>query len=170
MISLQEGLTLLFGAAAVVEDLRWRTISNWTTGGAMVAGIVYHAATGGWSGTRLLASWSNRWLLRLSAFLSEGRHGRRRHQIDGRLGSLLGGAAASGMAVLFAAGVGGLLACVVLAFRWPRTLLRRRKAVESPFIPYAPAIAAGAWSHSSRVKISLVSLFFVRPFRTNPKS
>jgi prepilin peptidase CpaA len=145
MISLQEGLTLLFGAAAVVEDLRWRTISNWTTGGAMVAGIVYHAATGGWSG---LGSSLLGLIVGFCGFLLfylKGGMGGGDIKLMAGLGSLLGGAAASGMAVLFAAGVGGLLACVVLAFRWLRTLLRRRKAVESPFIPYAPAIAAGAW-------------------------
>jgi hypothetical protein len=49
------------------------------------------------------------------------------------------------MAALFAAGVGGLLACAVLAFRWLRAFIRRPKTPESPFIPYAPAITAGAW-------------------------
>lgn len=145
MISLQEGLTLGFGAAAVVEDLRSRTISNWTTVGAMAAGIIYHAATGGWTG---LGSSLLGLLVGFCAFLVfylKGGMGGGDIKLMAGFGSLLGGAAASGMAALFAAGVGGLLACAVLAFRWLRAFIRRPETPESPFIPYAPAITAGAW-------------------------
>ena len=43
-------LIVLVGLAAVIEDLGWRRISNWTSGGALVAGLIVHGAQKGWMG------------------------------------------------------------------------------------------------------------------------
>ena len=60
-------------------------------------------------------------------------------------GAILGGATASVQAAIFAAGVGGVLALAVIGFRWLKAMIQRRAGRHSPFIPYAPAITAGAW-------------------------
>jgi prepilin peptidase CpaA len=40
----------LVGLAAVVEDIGWRRISNWTSGGAVAGGLLLHLLQTGWSG------------------------------------------------------------------------------------------------------------------------
>lgn len=145
MISLQVGLALLVGTAAVAEDLRTRTISNWTTFGAMAAGLLYHSVTGGWSG---LGSSLIGLIVGFCAFLVFyllGGMGGGDVKLMAGFGAILGGAVASGQAAIFAAGVGGVLALAVLGVRWLRALSRRQTIANSPFIPYAPAITAGAW-------------------------
>lgn len=138
-------LALLVGVAAVVEDLRFRTISNWTTLGAMVAGVAYHTVTGGWSelGSSLLGL-----VVGFCAFLVFyllGGMGGGDVKLMAGFGAILGGATASVQAAIFAAGVGGILALAVLGFRWLKATIQRRAGPNSPFIPYAPAITAGAW-------------------------
>lgn len=144
-MSLQVGLALFIGTVAVVEDLRFRTISNWTTMGAMAAGLGYHAATGGWAG---LGSSLIGLMVGFCAFLVFyllGGMGGGDVKLMAGFGAILGGAVASGQAAIFAAGVGGILALAVLGFRWLRAVAQRQKLSGSPFIPYAPAITAGAW-------------------------
>jgi prepilin peptidase CpaA len=144
-MSWQVGLALLVGTAAVVEDLRFRTISNWTTLGAMVAGLAYHALTSGWAG---LGSSLIGLVVGFCAFLAFyllGGMGGGDVKLMAGFGAILGGAVPSGQAAIFAAGVGGILALSVLGFRWLRALAQRQSISGSPFIPYAPAITAGAW-------------------------
>jgi len=43
-------LILIVGIAAVIEDLGWRRISNWTSGGALAGGFIVHFADKGWPG------------------------------------------------------------------------------------------------------------------------
>ena len=43
-------VALTVGAAAVVEDLAHRRISNWTSGTALVSGFIVHAVQQGWHG------------------------------------------------------------------------------------------------------------------------
>lgn len=145
MISPQVALALFIGTAAVVEDLRFRTISNWITFGAMGAGTAYHAITGGWSG---LGSSLLGLIVGFCAFLLFyllGGMGGGDIKLMAGFGSILGGLAASGQAALFAAAIGGLLAGATLAFRWLLAKVQRQKISGSPSIPYAPAITAGAW-------------------------
>ncbi|OYW10765.1 MAG: hypothetical protein B7X34_04225 [Acidobacteriia bacterium 12-62-4] len=145
MISIQVGLALFFGTLAVAEDLRSRTISNWTTLGAMLAGLTYHSLNGGWAG---LGSSMIGLIVGFCAFLVFyllGGMGGGDVKLMAGFGAILGGAVASGQAAIFAAGVGGILALLVLGFRWLRALAQRQKVSGSPFIPYAPAITAGAW-------------------------
>ncbi|MCX6604600.1 MAG: prepilin peptidase [Acidobacteria bacterium] len=138
-------LALLVGVAAVVEDLRFRTISNWTTLGAMAAGVAFHVATGGLSG---LGSSLLGLVVGFCAFLVFyllGGMGGGDVKLMAGFGAILGGATASVQAAIFAAGVGGILALAVIGFRWLKATIQRRSGPHSPFIPYAPAITAGAW-------------------------
>ena len=43
-------LIVIVGLAAVIEDLGWRRVSNWTSGGAVAAGLIVHYLQKGWSG------------------------------------------------------------------------------------------------------------------------
>jgi len=43
-------LILIVGLAAMIEDLGWRRVSNWTTGGAVAGGLIVHYLMKGWSG------------------------------------------------------------------------------------------------------------------------
>lgn len=138
-------LALLIGIAAVVEDLRFRTISNWTTLGAMAAGLLYHTVTGGWSG---LGSSVIGLVVGFCAFLVFyllGGMGGGDVKLMAGFGAILGGAVASVQAAIFAAAVGGIIALAVIGFRYLRALVQRTNVAGSPFIPYAPAITAGAW-------------------------
>jgi len=144
-VKIQILLALLVGIAAVVEDLRFRTISNWTTLGAMVAGVTYHAFAGGLSelGSSLVGL-----IVGFSAFLVFyllGGMGGGDVKLMAGFGAILGGATASVQAAIFAAGVGGLLALAFIGFRWLRAAIQRSSSPSSPSIPYAPAITAGAW-------------------------
>jgi prepilin peptidase CpaA len=145
MISVQAALALFFGTAAVIEDLRSRTISNWTTLGAMATGLVFHVVTGGWNG--LASSFLGLMVGFFSFFVFYllGGMGGGDIKLMAGFGAILGGALASGQAAIFAAAVGGVLALSVLLFRWIRALAKQQPVSGSPFIPYAPAITAGAW-------------------------
>ena len=144
-MTIQILLALLVGIAAVIEDLRFRTISNWTTLGAMVAGVTYHVVIGGLSG---LGSSVLGLMVGFCAFLVFyllGGMGGGDVKLMAGFGAILGGATASGQAAIFAAGVGGILALAVIGFRWLKAMIQRRSGPNCPFIPYAPAITAGAW-------------------------
>ncbi|MBK9168320.1 MAG: prepilin peptidase [Bryobacterales bacterium] len=137
---------LAVGLAAVGEDLARRQISNWTTGGAALAGWVWHGTQAGWSGLgdALLGT-----VIGFGVFLVfylMGGMGGGDVKLMAGFGALLG----SGpiwMAALLAALCGGVLAALVLALRrvrrwwWPAGA----PAVWSESIPYAPAITAGVW-------------------------
>jgi prepilin peptidase CpaA len=145
MMSVQTGLALFFGTVAVIEDLRSRTISNWTTLGAMAAGVLYHVVTGGWAGLGSSLLGLIVGFLAFLVFYLLGGMGGGDIKLMAGFGAILGGAVASGQAAIFAAAVGGILALAVLGFRWLRAIARRQAISGSPFIPYAPAITAGAW-------------------------
>jgi prepilin peptidase CpaA len=44
-------LVVIVGLAAVIQDLGWARISNWTSGGAVIAGLIVHLTHKGWSGS-----------------------------------------------------------------------------------------------------------------------
>lgn len=139
----QFALALVAGTAAVAEDLAWRRISNWTSGGALISGLACHAFGGGWSGLgRALLGAGAGFLVFLIFYLLNGMGG-------GDVKLMAGFGALTGIgsvlqAALLAAAAGGILAACVLG--WAR--LRRLFGAEAPppkSIPYAPAIVAGAW-------------------------
>jgi prepilin peptidase CpaA len=148
-------LILIVGLAAVVEDLTRRKISNWTSGGALVSGLIVHFAQKGWTGA--LHSFLGA-LIGFAIFLIFyllGGMGGGDVKLMAGFGALLGDGHILAASML-AAISGGLMALVYVA---ARSVIRRWKdrgaaaprpapsseerAAES--MPYAPAIAAGAW-------------------------
>jgi len=141
-------LIVIVGLAAVIEDLGWRRISNWTSGGALAAGLIVHYLQKGWSGAwhSLLGA-----LIGFGVFLVFYLLG-----LMSGFGALLGDGRIVAAALLAAAS-GGLIALGYLAIRG---LVRRFRmgsgavlpeasgdgaAKSGDSIPYAPAITVGAW-------------------------
>jgi prepilin peptidase CpaA len=146
---------VIVGLAGVSEDLARRRISNWTSGGAVIAGLIVHFAQKGWSGVlHSLFGAAIGFGVFLIFYLLGGMGGGDVKLMAG-FGALLGDGRIL-PASLLAAVAGGLMATVylvvqALARRWksrsgvaqPPTAASGGKSGES--IPYAPAITAGAW-------------------------
>ena len=154
-MSLRVALIILVGLAAMIEDLGWRRISNWTSGGAVVAGLIVHGTEKGWAGVwhSLLGT-----LIGFGVFLIfylMGGMGGGDVKLMAGFGALLGDRQILAAALLAAAS-GGIMALGFLAIR---ALIRQVKvwfgmAAREPVasgakcsesIPYAPAITVGAW-------------------------
>jgi prepilin peptidase CpaA len=148
-------LILFFGLAGVAEDVSRRRVSNWTSGGAVIGGLIVHSVQKGWSGAlhSLLGA-----VIGFSVFLIFyllGGMGGGDVKLMAGFGALLGNSRILPAALLTAVS-GGLMAAVYLAACEAARLWKRRrgtagteaassggKAAES--IPYAPAITAGVW-------------------------
>jgi len=159
MMDARGWLIVAFGAAAVVEDLRSRTISNWICGGALASGVAVHGFAGGWSGVgaALLGA-----LIGFGVFLVFyllGGLGGGDLKLMAGFGALLGSAQVVHAAFLTAL-CGGLMAAIYLAGRAVRRRFGNTTAAAAipaagnqgappkrlgDTIPYAPAIALGAW-------------------------
>jgi len=142
-------LVVIVGLAAVIQDLGWRRISNWTSGGAVIAGLIVHLTQKGWSGAlHSLFGAVIGFSIFLIFYLLGGMGGGDLKLMAG-FGALLGDGHIL-WAALFAAMSGGVMAVVYLAARaaarrWktvPPADLSSGKTPES--IPYAPAITVGA--------------------------
>jgi len=154
-VSARTLLIVIVGLAGVVEDVSRRRISNWTSGGAVVAGLIVHFVQKGWSG--VLHSLFGA-VIGFSVFLVFyllGGMGGGDVKLMAGFGALLGDGRIL-PASLLAAMAGGVMAVIYLtvqatARRWkarsgkavPATAASGEKSGES--IPYAPAITAGAW-------------------------
>lgn len=139
----QAWIGIVVGIAAVIEDIGWRRISNWTSGGAFAAGLAAHAGTEGWSGAgaAVLGGVAG-FAVFLVCYLLSGMGGGDVKLMAG-FGALIGIRSVLIAAVL-AAIAGGILALAVLGF----ARLRKRSAgtgTSPEAIPYAPAIVIGAW-------------------------
>jgi len=146
-------LIIVVGLAAVIEDLGWRRVSNWTSGGALIAGLVVHFLQKGWTGVLHSSLGAVIGFGVFLVFYLMGGMGGGDGKLMAGFGALLGDGQILSAALL-AAATGGVMAVVVLAIR---AVVRRSKiwlgiavpanAAEiksSESIPYAPAIAAGA--------------------------
>jgi prepilin peptidase CpaA len=140
-------LVVIVGLAAVIQDLGWRRISNWTSGGAVIAGLIVHLTQKGWSGAlHSLFGAVIGFSIFLIFYLLGGMGGGDLKLMAG-FGALLGDGHIL-WAALFAAMSGGVMAVVYLAARaaarrWKTPAnLSGGKTRES--IPYAPAITVGA--------------------------
>jgi prepilin peptidase CpaA len=118
------------GLVASVEDLRRRTIPNWLTMAAALAGIVC-AASMGWRSLGMAIAGAVVGFLLMLPFHLCGAMGGGDVKLMAAFGTLLGP-----VGILVAA-VFGAIAGAIWAFG---ALLRGVRA-----IPYAPAIAAGVW-------------------------
>jgi len=147
-------LIILVGVAAVIEDMGWRRISNWTSGGAVLAGLGWHFAQQGFTGAwhSFLGA-----LIGFGVFLVFyllGGMGGGDVKLMSGFGALLGMSQVL-QAALWAAACGGIMAVMYLGYRsamgrWRKTVLdpvspAASKKISGECIPYAPAIAIGAW-------------------------
>ena len=124
---------VLLGCAAVVSDLRSRTIPNWLSGGGVMAGVVCGMWTAGVRGASMSLAGA---LVGFAMFLLWHWAGGLRGgdvKLMAAFGALLGPSEIITAAVL-AAIAGAMLGLVVAVCR-PRTVS----------IPYAPAIVTGVW-------------------------
>jgi prepilin peptidase CpaA len=142
-VSARTLLIVIVGVAGVLEDLTRRRISNWTSGGAVMAGLIVHFAQKGWPGVlHSLFGAAIGFAVFLIFYLLGGMGGGDIKLMAG-FGALLGDAHIV-PAALLAAISGGLMAAVYLTVRaLARRVGRGGNTAES--IPYAPAITAGAW-------------------------
>ena len=162
-------ILLLILGTAIASDLRWRTIPNWLTGPAILAGLGLHTFMSQWTG--LVFSLEGA-ALGLGLFLIIyvfGWMGAGDVKLYAAVGSFLGPVHTLSAAMVIAL-VGGLLALVVLGFHqgWRKTglwlwsyvqgivLTRSVQGMTSvqataPKVPYAVAIGLGTigsyWWH-----------------------
>ena len=133
------------GCAAVVEDVAWRSISNWTSGAALASGLVLHCAQQGWRGAVVAAAGAALgFAVFLVFYLLNGMGGGDVKLMAG-FGSLLGPSTIL-RAAWIAAVVGGLMAVAFAAFLVLRPKSENRCGImRADAFPYAPAIVAGVW-------------------------
>src|SRR3989442_1567991 len=113
------------GLAAVVEDLGWRRISNWTSGGALAAGLIVNGVQKGWMGAlHSLIGAAIGFGVFLIFYLLGGMGGGDVKLMAG-FGALLGDRQIILRAALWAALSRALIAVGFLAVRW---VIRRSRA------------------------------------------
>ena len=142
----QVGIALCVGVAATVEDLMRRRISNWIPLAALTGGLVCQWLARGWRGgvSGVLGAIAGFAVFLIFYWL--GGMGGGDVKLMAGFGAVLG-IERLWEAALWTAALGGLLAAGVLAVDalW-RSLRKSKDGNQSPaFIPYAPAIALGAW-------------------------
>jgi len=145
-------LIVIVGLAAVIEDLSRRRISNWTSGGAAVSGLIVHCAQKGWSGALHSVLGAMIGFGVFLVFYLLGGMGGGDVKLMAGFGALLGDGRIL-PAALMAAICGGLMAAAYLAARAvarrfrrrPRATVRAAVSSAGESIPYAPAITVGVW-------------------------
>ncbi len=139
---------LLVGLAACITDLRDRTIPNWIPAAAVAGGVGWHAFDAGWRGVVLALGGAVCGFLAFLAIYLLGGMGGGDVKLTAGFGALLG-LPALGQALLWICLAGGLAAAGTVYWRYLRKLWTPCKdgaaARKNDSIPYAPAIAAGAW-------------------------
>ena len=138
-------VALTVGAAAVVEDLARRRVSNWTSGAALVSGFTLHGVQQGWHGAVSAAAGAALGFAIFAVFYLLNGMGGGDVKLMAGFGSLLGPATIL-CAAWIAAVAGGLMAvagAVLLAVRQRSS--GGRVTARADAIPYAPAIVAGVW-------------------------
>jgi len=134
------------GLAACITDLRSRTVPNWIPAAALCGGLGWHGWTAGWSGLLVSLAGALCGFLAFLVFYLLGGMGGGDVKLTAGFGALLG-LPSLFQALLWTALAGGLAALGVLVWRSIRRVGRgvSKPSREDEFIPYAPAIAAGAW-------------------------
>ena len=139
-------IALIVGLAAVVEDLKRRTISNWTPAAALTGGLICQVMRNGWWGIGMGAAGALSGFAVFLIFYLLGGMGGGDVKLMAGFGALLGVSRLL-EAAFWIAVTGGLMAATLLGISWIRSRWKR----ESPgrasprTIPYAPAIAFGVW-------------------------
>jgi prepilin peptidase CpaA len=149
-MSMQVWIAIVVGLAAVIDDLARRHIANWIPAAALAGGFGWQIGRSGWQGAlTALAGTAAGFAVFLIFYLLGGMGGGDVKLMAG-FGALLG----TGRlleAALWTAGIGGIMALVVVGWRALRrstsasgTLSVEEREREAS-IPYAPAIALGVW-------------------------
>jgi prepilin peptidase CpaA len=142
----QVAIAVFIGLTATVEDLARREIPNWIPVTALAGGLASSAWLSGWSGlgSSLLGSFLG-FLVFLVFYLLGGMGGGDVKLMAG-LGAVLG-AGRILEASLWTAGLGGVMAALAVGYAAVRPRVHRTdpSGKSSLHIPYAPAIALGAW-------------------------
>lgn len=146
MMSVQVWIAVLVGIAAVIDDLARRQISNWISVAALAGGLGWQAGQFGWMGLAYGAAGAAAGFAVFLLFYLLGGMGGGDVKLMAGYGALLG----TGRlleAALWTAGLGGVLALAVLTVRWARRKVAPPAVAgaDAESIPYAPAIALGAW-------------------------
>jgi prepilin peptidase CpaA len=136
----------------VIDDLKRRQIANWIPVSALAGGLGWQVASYGWSGWLYGLGGAAAGFAVFLVFYLLGGMGGGDVKLMAGFGALLG-AGRLVEAALWTAGIGGLLALGVLAFRalrkklagTPQAVLSPEQKLEQESIPYAPAIALGVW-------------------------
>jgi prepilin peptidase CpaA len=149
-MTVQVWIAILVGLAATVDDLARRRIANWIPAVALAGGFGWQLGQNGWmGGLYALAGAAAGFAVFLVFYLLGGMGGGDVKLMAG-FGALLG-AGRLLEAALWTAGVGGILALSVVAFKSARRLVRGEKVTgnteeeRNESIPYAPAITLGVW-------------------------
>jgi prepilin peptidase CpaA len=161
-MTLETAVALSIGLAASGEDLWRRNISNWIPATALVGALIVQTNNGGWHG---LGQWFLGAVIGFCAFLIFyllGGMGGGDIKLMAGFGALLGPGRLL-EATILTAGIGGIIAMLVLAIRELRRLWRRKFSTDKNlttqtgaglepapqsddnYIPYAPAITLGSW-------------------------
>jgi len=152
----QVWIAILVGVAAMADDLKRREIANWIPLAALVGGMGWQIGLNGWKGILYgLGGAAAGFAVFLIFYLLGGMGGGDVKLMSG-FGALLGTTRLL-YAALWTAGIGGVIAIVVLALRAARRRFGSEAPREGPrgrttengerreSIPYAPAIALGVW-------------------------
>jgi prepilin peptidase CpaA len=150
----QVWIAILVGVAAMIDDLARRQIANWIPAVALVAGLGWQIGQSGWHGILYALGGTAAGFAAFLIFYLLGGMGGGDVKLMAGFGALLG-AGRLVEAALWAAGVGGVIAVGVLAYRAIRRALGGKDIVRGAetaeeiayreSIPYAPAIALGVW-------------------------
>jgi prepilin peptidase CpaA len=148
-MTMQVWIAILVGLAATIDDLARRQIANWIPAAALAGGIGWQVGQTGWrGGLAALAGAAAGFAVFLIFYLLGGMGGGDVKLMAG-FGALLG-AARLFEAALWTAGVGGVLAVLVIGYKFLRRIAGGSKAIgnqeeQQESIPYAPAITLGVW-------------------------
>ena len=137
-------ITGLVGLAATIEDLARRTVSNWLSLAALVAGIGCHALAGGWMGLGMALLGAIAGFAVFLVFYVLGGMGGGDVKLMAGFGAVLGVSRVL-EAAFWTALTGGLLAAAVIGFAAVKSYMRKNATKEPVAIPYAPAIVLGVW-------------------------
>ena len=144
----------MVGCAAIIDDLTRRKISNWIPLVALISGFSVHSMETGWRGALSAAAGASIGGAVFLLFYVLGGLGGGDIKLMTGFGAVLGTSRVL-EAALWTAACGGLIAISVVAYGALRRSWNKRQsyasttdgksAPDTDTIPYAPAIALGAW-------------------------
>lgn len=143
-MSIEVIVAVVLGLAAIIEDLRRRTIPNWIPVAAFAGGVICQVMDKGWWGFGAATLGAIAGFGVFLVFYLLGGMGGGDVKLMAGFGALLG-AGRLLEAALWTAGIGGLMALGLIALSWLRSRVRGVEYMSPKTIPYAPAIAFGVW-------------------------